>query len=512
MARIPQRLWLIAATVLACTPPSSISLNDMSLWPNPVYVGEYFSFTGSGSSDTALTAFIALNCTVRVYQDGYEYHSGDSIPCWILPNKQDTTRITIGTKQVWLPNFAPLGQYTWEVTVTGPVSGCWSGNVNVMQDPTPGRISCNPSSEISLNFKDWASRPLIVQQPFTVLAEGLNMQSLPLDWTHCIFEIFTTSYSFNTQSTYLPCHVTQLSDNSFQLETAVISLPMDMHTGEYNWVLTVYPEKGPAAACGFGQVTVLSCNNDGTVTLNTESWMPETPFQGFPSSLRLQGQNNREETISVRSVAVTLVETGGSGATFSTPLGVEASSGLIAPGASMNFLTDAIWIPPTLPAGEYTSYVTAFDPNSNSLGCYSGKFTLHKAPWDTPVRTCTPGVFSGHIETWVPNRLQRGGASYVVVSGVNSGPLQASSNTCSVTLTQGSYSYRSRGRVACGTGLVAAGQDFHLHTALVWVPYDAPFGVYSTEIQAYDSTGVAVGCWSGTVVITDPSKPRVANS
>jgi hypothetical protein len=222
----------------------------------------------------------------------------------------------------------------------------------------------------------------------------------------------------------------------------------------------------------------------------------------------LNGQNKRTTSVTLRYAKVTLAQVNGN-ATYSTPGLLDGYSGPVAAGAAMRFQTGAIWIPSNLPVGKYISYYTALDMNQNVLGCFTGKVTIKKAPSEED-ETCSAGIFTAHTETWVPVKPQRGNASYVVVAGVNTAQYTANSYNCTVTLTKGTYSYGSNGRIACWTGPVAAGASFRVQTAAILVPANAPLGAYTTEIQAYGLDGSFVGCWTGTASVV--KAPTVENS
>lgn len=286
--------------------------------------------------------------------------------------------------------------------------------------------------------------------------------------------------------------------------------------GTYTWQLRTYDDNGNQGGCWSGSVDVEedpnphddagTCACNAGVTFGVETWVPVTPYQGLASYAVLNGKNNRNTSIQISYVQATYVRVK-DGYTWNSPVVITNCAATPA-GASLRCQTGSIWIPSAMKTGKYTVYITALDTNKNSLGCATATVTIKKAPSDTEAEekedTCCPGIFTGHTETWVPVKPQRGNASYVVVQGTNTASYTANAYNCTVTLTQGSYSYGSNGRIACWTGPVAAGAGFRVQTAAVWVPAKAPLGQYTTEIQAFSLTGQAVGCWHGVATVVNP--------
>ena len=111
-----------------------------------------------------------------------------------------------------------------------------------------------------------------------------------------------------------------------------------------------------------------------------------------------------------------------------------------------------------------------------------------------------PADITLSTETWVPDPLIAGSASFIVVSGSNDQSTSFTWSYCTVTLTQGDYSFGSTSLGSCPTSEVAPGATFSFQTDTVWVPQDAPEGSYTWELSTYDVNKNLAGCWSGSGV------------
>lgn len=377
--------------------------------------------------------------------------------------------------------------------------------------------TCVAPAGITMNFETWVPETPYVGEASYMVVNGTNHQTSSFTWTHCQINLYQGTYSYGSQG-YIPCWTDEVkSGANFRFQTGVVWVPQDAPLGSYTWELMTYDDNGNQGGCWSGSVDVeedpnphadddVACTNTGGFTLGVETWVPAAPVQGFASFAVLNGQNKRNTSLQISNVQVTYVRVK-DGYTWTSPI-VITNCPVTAAGASLRCQTGSIWIPSAMKTGKYTAYITAMDVNKNPLGCITSTVTIKKAPSDTEAEekedTCCPGIFTGHTETWVPAKPQRGNATYVVVQGTNTASYTANAYNCTVTMTQGSYSYGSNGRIACWTGPVASGADFRVQTAAVQVPAKAPLGQYTTEIQAFSLTGQAVGCWHGVATVVNP--------
>jgi len=510
---------LVAGAFATCSAPSGISMLFETWVPVTPYVGEASYMVVNGTNNQA-TSFTWTHCTIELYQGSYSYGTKDYIPCWTDEVKPGAS-FRFQSDVVWVPADAPLGAYTWELTTYdqfGNEGGCWSGSLDVEEDPNPNNNVCVAPTDISLSSETWVPATPYSGEASFIVVSGTNNQATSFTWTHCAMTLTLGSYSYGSDD-HLSCWTDEVKPGApFRFQTGAIWVPADAPLGTYTWQLTTYDQFGNAAGCWSGSVTVekdpnsalsdFYCANDGTLTLDTNTWVPATPNQGQASYVVVSGQNKRNTPVTVRYAKVTLFQVNGY-ASYSTPGAIDAYSGPVAAGGSINFQTGSIWIPQNLPVSNYITHFTALDLNMNILGCFTGQVSIQTPP-SAGKKTCSPGIFTAHTETWVPANPQRGGASYVVVAGVNTAQYTANSFNCTVTLTQGPYSYGSNGRISCWTGPVAAGADFRVQTDAVNVPVNAPLGTYITEIQAYALNGDFVGCYTGTAFVVNP--PTVQDS
>jgi len=242
-----------------------------------------------------------------------------------------------------------------------------------------------------------------------------------------------------------------------------------------------------------------TCSAPADILLQTETWVPQTPYVGEASFIVVNGTNNQATSFFWNRCQVTISQGSYS---YGSDANLPCWTDEVKSGANFRFQTGAIWVPVDAPLGQYTWQLTPYDVWGNAAGCWSGILTVAEDPNNG---VCVaPADISLRMETWVPQTPYVGQASFIVVNGTNNQATSFTWTHCQMTLSQGSYSYGSDDNLACWTNEVKSGANFRFQTGAIWVPVNAPLGQYTWQLTPYDQYGNAAGCWSGTATIATP--------
>lgn len=235
------------------------------------------------------------------------------------------------------------------------------------------------------------------------------------------------------------------------------------------------------------------------ITLNFETWVPETPYVGEASYIVVNGTNHQTTSFTAAFCQITMTQGSYS---YGSEGYIPCWTDEVKPGANFRFQTGAVWVPQDAPLGTYTWELCVYTENKSLIGCWCSSVSVEEDPRkireeEIENLNCANYPLEVGNPTWNPVYPHPGYYCYLTSYVQNYSPSAVTASTCSVTFSLGSTSFGTGGRVACGA-IYNFSESMNLVIGSILVPSSAPVGYYNTVIQIYGEQGQTVGCWSGT--------------